>query len=98
MGLLDCNAKLPSGQSTVQRFSLSATAGSSELVFYVANGAKPQVVPMGYFTDPKEGPPKLVQLIIARVEPPLLRSSRVAVLPHVSAVAAVGRLRRRRVG
>ena len=52
--ILDCNAKLPSGKTTLERFKIKPLPKKSKkhlaLVFYNGN-KKPKQVPFGYLTD-----------------------------------------------
>jgi hypothetical protein len=57
-GILDCNAKLPSGKSTLEKFKMSKAAKkTSHVALVFVNGAKPHLVPSTYIGDKavKEG-------------------------------------------
>jgi hypothetical protein len=51
VGQINCNAKLPSGKSTLQRFNLQPLPGSNDITFVVANGRRPVVANIGFFEN-----------------------------------------------
>eukprot|EP00462_Mataza_sp_D1_P020922 CAMPEP_0175148252 /NCGR_PEP_ID=MMETSP0087-20121206/16509_1 /TAXON_ID=136419 /ORGANISM="Unknown Unknown, Strain D1" /LENGTH=435 /DNA_ID=CAMNT_0016433661 /DNA_START=98 /DNA_END=1405 /DNA_ORIENTATION=- len=75
LGVLDCDAPLPSGQNSFDRFKLKrplAIGRTSNAAFYVANGKKPQMIPSQYFMSNRRDPQSaqsLVNYVAGRVNP-----------------------------